>query len=154
MRHKSGFTLIELLIVIAIIALLASIILISLGSARQQGADTRVVANIRQIRGLFEQDFAGNYIDLQVQPGTDPQTNAPATLNATSNSYSSLNQLAQDVAQQGSVLNYVVDTDASGKVINYAIYGGLISNRTEAYCMDSQGNTNLKATASSTTLCP
>jgi prepilin-type N-terminal cleavage/methylation domain-containing protein len=53
-KEKKGFTLIELLVVIAIIGLLSSVVLVSLGGARQKARDARRNSDIRQISLAME----------------------------------------------------------------------------------------------------
>lgn len=53
-KNNKGFTLIEVLIVIAIIALLASIVLVGLGSFRSRGRDTRRIADLRSTQNALE----------------------------------------------------------------------------------------------------
>lgn len=52
--QRKGFTLIELLIVISIIGILASIVLVGLGSFRARGRDVRRVADLRSTQNALE----------------------------------------------------------------------------------------------------
>lgn len=62
MQKNKGFTLIELLVVIAIIGILSSVVLASLNSARNKGADAAVKANLANLRAQAEiyYDSTGN----------------------------------------------------------------------------------------------
>jgi prepilin-type N-terminal cleavage/methylation domain-containing protein len=57
---RRGFTLIELLVVIAIIGLLASIISVSLQSARAKGRDGKRVSDIRTLQLSLEEYYNDN----------------------------------------------------------------------------------------------
>lgn len=61
-RQSAGFTLIELLVVISIIALLASIVLASLNSARAKARDARRIADLRQLQTAVEFYYDSNNI--------------------------------------------------------------------------------------------
>ncbi len=57
---NKGFTLIELLVVIAIIGLLASIVMVSLNSARGKARDARRVSDVRQIQLALQMYYDSN----------------------------------------------------------------------------------------------
>lgn len=60
MKKNKGFTLIELLVVVAIIGILATIVLVSLSSARIRARDTRRAADLRQVALALEMYFDDN----------------------------------------------------------------------------------------------
>ncbi|OGZ33290.1 MAG: hypothetical protein A3I88_02795 [Candidatus Portnoybacteria bacterium RIFCSPLOWO2_12_FULL_39_9] len=59
-RGQKGFTLIELLVVIAIIGILATIVLVSLNTARSKARDTRRVSDMRQVALALEMYYDDN----------------------------------------------------------------------------------------------
>ena len=102
-RLNKGFTLIELLVVIAIIGILAAVVLASLNSARDKGADAAIKSNLNNIRAQAElvYDNDGHYDnvcdDENVDAGVDAAKGvcyddvdawaAAAPLTSTSSSY-------------------------------------------------------------------
>src|SRR5580658_7377218 len=53
-KERKGFTLIEILIVVAIIAILASIVLVGLGPTQQSGRDARRLSDLHEIQNGLE----------------------------------------------------------------------------------------------------
>ncbi len=68
--HTAGFTLIELLVVIGIIGVLASVVLASLGPAREKARDSRRLHDLGQIKNALELYYAENKTFPQIRAYT------------------------------------------------------------------------------------
>jgi len=99
-NYSCGFTLMEVLVVVAIIALLASVIMSSLNTARSKSRDSRRVADIKQLQlalSLYYNDKdtypAESTIATDLSPSyisvfpKDPQTNAVYNYTTSSGTY-------------------------------------------------------------------
>lgn len=67
MNYKKGFTLIELLVVIAIISLLSSVVLASLRSSKDRGANASIKTNLNNMRSqaaVYYTDNNGSYVGV------------------------------------------------------------------------------------------
>lgn len=63
-KNKTAFTLIELMVVIAIIAILALAVFISLSRAREMAEDTNRMTAISQLRSFFYSEIKAQDIDF------------------------------------------------------------------------------------------
>jgi len=119
MIKNKGFTLIELLLVIAIIGILSSIVLASLSTARQKGADAMIVQTVTNMRAEAElyYDDNGDYLDMCADT---------IILNA-------LNRVG---ATNGGGVICVDGDDVAGK---WAIEAQLVASTTSYFCVDNGG---------------
>jgi len=137
--HQKGFTLIELLVVIAIIGILASVVLASLNSARDKGADAATKSNLNNARAQAELFYDNNnrtYTNVcTVAGGIAPM-------------------LAGALSSAGTG-NAVCSSSATA----WAMKARMMSNTTHFYCVDSVGKaksyTGTPAwTTGAVTVCP
>lgn len=142
MKNKKGFTLIELLVVIAIIGILASVVLVSLQSARNKGKDSRVISDVQQLRTHAESVYNGTSYVAALTPNLAAKTNASGIV-ATAGTVGK--QLTDDAAANDGVLFAVTPNDSGPKA--YAIFGALPSTDNLSYfCIASDGSTKQSTT--------
>ncbi len=151
-KYTRGFTLIELLVVIAIIGILASIVLVSLNSARNKGKDARIISDVQQVRTALESGYNGsgypdlNYVAANCNAASVVTTNLATMSNGSAGNCTNssgpqntiINQLVSDAQTQG---GNIFVTVANGNNA-YALFGRLSSVATNYFCIDSTGKTN------------
>ena len=133
MNKKSGFTLIEVLTVIMIIAILASIILVSLDTARERARDVTIQNQVGQLRSLAEAlyTFENHYDELAAA-----KTGAgEASPEGEALKYKRIMDEVSDMGSEGGLV-----TNFSTGNRSYCSYAQLVRNDENAFCVDSTGN--------------
>ena len=116
MKLQKGFTLIELLVVIAIIGILSSVVLASLNTARDKGADAAIKSNINNLRAQAEMiyDSKGDYnlvwSDATMNKGVSNADSANGGSKAVSKSAASTTFWAASAELKTSTEWYCVDS--------------------------------------------
>lgn len=124
-QKRKGFTLIELLVVIAIIGILATIVLVSLNTARQKARDARRIGDIRQLALAVEM-----YYD-------DSSTGYPGTfVGTTCADWDALSD-ALDGTTNGIVYMSSIPTDPGQNTYAYSVCSG---NESYVLVAELEGN--------------
>ncbi len=120
MKNKNaGFTLVEVLTVIMIIAILASVVLVSLDRARERTRDSTIKNQMSQLRSLAETTYSFS----------DGYENFDGLTEITT--------VQTKIDEMGGKLH---GPHFSGDYIHYCAYADLVTGDDEVFCVDSLGN--------------
>jgi prepilin-type N-terminal cleavage/methylation domain-containing protein len=138
-KFKKGFTLLELLVVVAIIAIITSIILVSLSDSRNKGADAAVKSNLDTIRGQSELFYANNDNTFLPPGGSTFGIASCPPYNPLGTS-----MFSNDKTISGAIVEAVRRGSNGSSCYNSGLYWvvavGLKSNGSHSWCVDSGGN--------------
>jgi prepilin-type N-terminal cleavage/methylation domain-containing protein len=142
---RRGFTLIELLVVIAIIGILSSVVLASLNTARNKGADAAIKSNLANARAEAELYYDSNSSSY----GGGASVTQNAGVCATTGTNVIGDSVAAATAAGGSGSCYASNTV-------WAAASSLKSSGAGYYCVDSTGYASTTAAAPTITdgACP
>lgn len=156
MKLTKGFTLIELLVVIAIIGILSSVVLASLSTARNKGADARIQSQLQGMRAQAE---------LYTGTGTAfPAAACPGTVAAANTLFDTANNGLGNLLG-GLTLANTRCASAAGQPTNGVAWAVAAQLSTGVWCVDSTGasrsstsagaayTTLVSAIAANTTVC-
>jgi type II secretion system protein G len=132
-KKRKGFTLIELLVVIAIIGILATIVLVSLNTARQKARDVRRIGDLRQVALALEM----YYDDNASYPTYTPCSNASWLSMGGDISPTYMTAVPDDPVNSGSNV-YMYSSDATGT--EYALRAYLENVNNSALDTDVDGD--------------
>ncbi len=165
--HVKGFTLIELLVVIAIIGILSSVVLASLNTARNKGADTAVKSNLAGARAQAELFYDANtnaYLVGVAGSATDV-CSSTALVGGVRGIYTAVKAAAEAYGGSAATVtvgaagawnqaNCMSSLGGSGAWAAAAPLKASTASVPALYCVDSAGNSKPIAAALGGTVCP
>ncbi len=135
-KRERGFTLIELLVVIAIIGILAALVLVALGNARDKANDARIKSNIGQLRTLAEVQYDANSASYSGF-GTCVGSSTPSTdTNCKGGIGPSVESLKNDTISANGLVGSLVSNSTAAE---FCISTTLKSNSASYVCVDDTG---------------
>jgi prepilin-type N-terminal cleavage/methylation domain-containing protein len=150
-KKKRGFTLIELLVVIGI---LATIVLVSLNTARNKAKDAAIKSEMEQLRTQAEVDWDTNkdYRAVCVEAGGGAGNSV-----LTSTAGTAYDTIQRGVFAQNAngTATTAVTCNESASSTNYAAWTTLVAG-TGSWCVDSAGHSinETAAIPANSTVCP
>ena len=155
-NRSQGFTLIELLVVIAIIGILSGVVLASLNTARNKGADAAIKTDLSAIRVQAELVYDSNncYADgIAASSGCAAAAVAQAACATSGVGFADTifgeTTVASAIAHaKGQSLNTLAACSSTADQTAYAIVVQLKASGTTAWCIDSAGKSKQVTLAS------
>ena len=127
--------MIELLIVIAIIGILASLVLATVGTSRSKADDARLKSSIRQLRVLTEQFYDGNsYVYTGLDTCIDTPTEANCGAQTIADEIIILKNEIEDAADQTGIVAVAADAQ------EFCIAAPLKVGNSSYICVNSVGS--------------
>jgi prepilin-type N-terminal cleavage/methylation domain-containing protein len=143
-NFKKGFTLLELLVVVALIGILASVVMVSLNSARGKGGDAAIKSNLANLRSQAEIIYSASACYGDGTPITDTVCAAFAEGTCTFATANTLfanpiiaTQIQGATNASGAAANGVCSAEANGTA--WAVAVTLKSDSSMVWCVDSTG---------------
>jgi prepilin-type N-terminal cleavage/methylation domain-containing protein len=94
-NQSKGFTLIELMVAISIIALLATVVLSSLGVSKSKARDSQRIAELQSVQKALELNY--------ITTGSYPQTGPDGSENSLDKKTSSMSSILEPLVSGGSI---------------------------------------------------